>query len=216
MIAVSAFQHDDFLARAAERLRREPPGRFEPHRIPPGDHQDPEEAAAMVSQRPPRMAAVLIPIVLHESEPTVILTKRHDALPTHAGQIAFPGGKIDEGDLSPLDAALRETEEEIGLDRVHVRPIGYLDAYLSSSNFLVIPSVATVTPGVSLSLNPSEVDDAFEVPLGFLMNAANHAIHSREWQGRQRSYYAMPFGERYIWGMTAGILRNMYERLYGP
>jgi len=109
---------------------------------------------------------------------------------------------------------MRESEEEIGLRREFVSPLGYLDPYLSGTGFRIVPVVALVRPGFSLALNPREVTDAFEVPLDFLMSPDNHARHSREWQGVTRSYYAMPYGGRYIWGVTAGIIRRLYERLY--
>jgi 8-oxo-dGTP pyrophosphatase MutT (NUDIX family) len=160
-----------------------------------------------------RPAAVLVPVVDH-GEPTVLLTQRTADLPSHAGQIAFPGGKIDPDDDGPLGAALREAEEEIGLERRFVDPIGYLDLYLTFSGFRILPVLARVKPGYQLTLNESEVVDAFEVPLSFLMEPLNHQRHAREWKGMQRPYYAMPFGERYIWGITAGIVRNLYERIY--
>jgi 8-oxo-dGTP pyrophosphatase MutT (NUDIX family) len=131
-----------------------------------------------------------------------------------AGQIAFPGGKIDATDASPRDAALREAWEEVGLDRSFIEPIGYLDLYGTGFGFRILPTVARVKPGFRLTLNHAEVDDAFEVPLAFLMNPANHQVHSKEFRGMERSYYAMPFAERYIWGATAGILRVLYERIY--
>ena len=134
----------------------------------------------------------------------------------HAGQIAFPGGKIDPGDESPVGAALREATEEIGLPPVLVEPIGYLDLYLTFSGFRILPTVARVKPEFKLTLNPREVVEAFEVPLEFLMTPANHQRKTRDWKGIAREYYAMPFEDRYIWGVTAGILRNMYERLYRP
>jgi 8-oxo-dGTP pyrophosphatase MutT (NUDIX family) len=161
-----------------------------------------------------RPAAVLIPVVDHP-EPTVLLTQRTADLPNHAGQIAFPGGKIDTPDETPVAAAVREAEEEIGLSRALVEPIGYLDLYLTFSGFRILPTVARIEPEYNLALNSSEVVDAFEVPLGFLMDAQNHVLHSRDWRGIVRRYYAMPFGDRYIWGVTAGILRNLYERVYG-
>src|SRR6185437_5357627 len=142
--------------------------------------------------------------------------QRSPFLTDHAGQIAFPGGKIEAADLSPRDTALREAEEEIGLDRGFVDPIGYLGVYGTSFGFRILPTVARVTPGFALRINRSEVDDAFEVPLSFLMNPANHQIHSKEFRGIERSYYAMPFAERYIWGATAGILRVLYERIFLP
>jgi 8-oxo-dGTP pyrophosphatase MutT (NUDIX family) len=160
-----------------------------------------------------RPAAVLVPVVDH-GEPTVLLTQRTAELPSHAGQIAFPGGKIDPDDDGPLDAALREAEEEIGLERRFVDPIGYLDLYLTFSGFRILPVLARVAPGYRLTINQSEVADAFEVPLAFLMEPLNHQRHTRDWKGIERAYYAMPFGERYIWGVTAGIVRNLYERIY--
>jgi len=169
------------------------------------------ERAGVAATRP---AAVLVPVVAR-SEPTVLLTLRTSELPSHAGQIAFPGGKIDPQDRTPRAAALREAAEEIGLPADMIDPIGYLDLYLTFSGFRILPTVARVDPDYRLTLNPSEVADAFEVPLAFLMDAQNHALHSRDWKGVIRRYYAMPFGERYIWGVTAGILRNLYERLYG-
>jgi 8-oxo-dGTP pyrophosphatase MutT (NUDIX family) len=166
-------------------------------------------------EQPVRPAAVLIPVVDH-AQPTVLLTQRAAHLNDHAGQISFPGGKIDATDASPLDAALREAEEEIGLAREFVDPIGYLDLYATGFGFRILPTVARVRPGFKLRINKSEVDDAFEVPLAFLMDPANHQLHSKEFRGMERSYYAMPFEERYIWGATAGILRVLYERIYQP
>ncbi|WP_346910077.1 CoA pyrophosphatase [uncultured Roseibium sp.] len=163
---------------------------------------------------PPRDAAVLIPIIEHGNEPTVILTVRTAHLSSHAGQIAFPGGKIDREDNGPAAAALREAEEEIGLEPEAVRPIGELSPYLTGSGFKVIPVVAEVTPGHRLVANPHEVDDVFEVPLSFLMDPVNHLRQSRVSDGQRRFFYAMPFGERYIWGVTAGIIRSLYETVY--
>jgi 8-oxo-dGTP pyrophosphatase MutT (NUDIX family) len=162
---------------------------------------------------PSRPAAVLIPVV-DRPEPAVLLTMRTSDLPSHAGQIAFPGGKIDKSDASPLAAAIREADEEIGLDASLIEPIGYLDLYLTFSGFRILPVLARVIPNYELRINASEVADAFEVPLDFLMNEANHARKSRDWKGVTRHYYEMPFGERYIWGVTAGILRNLYEKIY--
>jgi 8-oxo-dGTP pyrophosphatase MutT (NUDIX family) len=144
----------------------------------------------------------------------VLLTQRSEHLNNHAGQISFPGGKIDVTDASPLEAALREADEEVGLKRDFIEPIGYLDLYGTAFGFRILPTVARVDPSHRLTLNRSEVDEAFEVPLAFLMDAQNHALHSRDWKGVIRRYYAMPFRERYIWGVTAGILRNLYERIY--
>jgi 8-oxo-dGTP pyrophosphatase MutT (NUDIX family) len=161
---------------------------------------------------PTRPAAVLIPVV-DRPEPQVLLTLRAE-LPSHPGQIAFPGGKIDPHDQTPVDAAMREAKEEIGLDRALIEPIGYLDLYLTFSGYRILPTVARIAPNYALDLCAAEVADAFEVPLAFLMDAQNHSLHSRERNGITRRYYAMPFGERYIWGVTAGIVRNLYERIY--
>ncbi len=158
-------------------------------------------------------AAVLVPIV-DRPEPTVLLTLRTAELATHAGQVAFPGGKIDAQDASPLAAALRETEEETGIERGKIEPIGYLDLYLTFSGFRILPALARVSPDYRLALNPREVTEAFEVPLAFLMDEANHQRLSREGRGVTREYFAMPFEQRHIWGVTAGILRNLYERIY--
>jgi 8-oxo-dGTP pyrophosphatase MutT (NUDIX family) len=150
----------------------------------------------------------------HEDGATIILTKRTEKLRNHSGQVAFPGGSIDPSDNSPQDAALRETEEEIGLDRGFVEVVGRLPDYVSGSGFRVAPILGIVRTGFLLTLNEDEVDDVFEVPLAFVMDAANHSKESREWQGRTRHFYKMPYGDRYIWGLTAGIIRMLYERLY--
>ena len=206
----------EFFDLARARLTMEVPAALtDPDLLPArGDHAIDPVLQAMADIRPIRPAAVLVPVVDH-SEPTVLLTLRTTDLSSHAGQIAFPGGKIDPADASPLAAALREAEEEIGLDRRHVEPLGYCDLYLSGTGFRIVPAVARVAPTFRLTVNPAEVEEVFEVPLAFLMGPENHQRHSREWRGMMRTYYAMPFGERYIWGVTAGILRNLYERLYG-
>ncbi len=206
----------EFFDRARARLDLAvPPGLFDPNvPVTRGDLDlDPSvwERAGVAATKP---AAVLVPVV-DRPEPGVILTMRTAELPNHAGQIAFPGGKIDQGDQGPLAAALREAQEEVGLDPHLVEPLGFLDLYLTFSGFRILPVVARVAPGYKLTLNASEVADAFEVPLDFLMGPENHQRHSRDWKGIQRHYYAMPYQERYIWGVTAGILRNLYERVYG-
>ncbi len=159
-------------------------------------------------------AAVLVPII-DRNEPTVLLTLRTAALASHAGQVAFPGGKIDPADESPVAAALREAHEETGLAPALIEPIGYLDLYLTFSGFRILPTVARVKSDFTLIPNPQEVTETFEVPLNFLMTPANHQRRTRDWNGFARDYYAMPYENRYIWGITAGILRNLYERVYG-
>jgi 8-oxo-dGTP pyrophosphatase MutT (NUDIX family) len=204
----------EFFDRARARLTFEiPPGLRDSTIIPvTGDQGNDRMLGIIAKEQPIRPAAVLIAVVDHP-QPTVLLTQRSAHLNDHAGQISFPGGKIDPTDASPLDAALREAEEEVGLDRSFVDPIGYLDLYGTSFGFRILPTVARVRPGFRLLINQSEVDDAFEVPLSFLMNPANHQLHSKEFRGIERTYYAMPFAERYIWGATAGILRVLYERI---
>lgn len=161
-----------------------------------------------------RDAAVLIPVVDYGDHTRMILTKRTEKLRSHSGQISFPGGRIDATDPTPEFAAMREAEEEIGLTPDYVDVVGRMPDYVSGSGFRIAPILAVVRPGFSLKINEDEVDDAFEVPLGFLMDPANHNRESRIWQNRERYFYTMPFGERYIWGITAGIIRNVYERLY--
>jgi 8-oxo-dGTP pyrophosphatase MutT (NUDIX family) len=204
----------DFFIRTRARLSLDVPAALNDHTAEAkrGDLDlDPFlwERAGVQATRP---AAVLIPVI-DRSEPQVLLTLRTE-LPSHPGQIAFPGGKIDPHDRSPAEAALREAAEEIGLAREMIEPIGYLDLYLTFSGYRILPTVARVAPNYELVLCEAEVADAFEVPLAFLMDAQNHLLHSREWKGVTRRYYAMPFGERYIWGVTAGILRNLFERIY--
>jgi 8-oxo-dGTP pyrophosphatase MutT (NUDIX family) len=158
-------------------------------------------------------AAVLASIVARRDGPTVLLTLRAAAMRSHSGQVAFPGGRIDAGE-TPQAAALREAREEIGLDARHIEPLGWLDPYLTGTGYRVLPLVAILEPGFSLNLNPHEVEAVFETPLRFLIDPANHRRCEREWQGRMRRFYAMAHEGRYIWGATAGILRNLYERLY--
>ena len=207
----------DFFNRVRARLNFDvPPALLDPTVIPQsGDAGTDRMLQIIAHEQPIRPAAVLIPIVDHP-EPTVLLTQRSPHLADHAGQIAFPGGKIEAADATPRDSALREAEEEIGLNRRFVEPLGYLGVYGTSFGFRILPTVARVKPGFSLRINHSEVDDTFEVPLSFLMNPQNHQIHSKEFRGMERSYYAMPFAERYIWGATAGILRVLYERICQP
>jgi len=161
-----------------------------------------------------RDAAVLVPVVDHGDTATVLLTTRNSNLRSHSGQIAFPGGRIDPTDPSPEAAALREAEEEVGLDASFVDVVGRLPDYVSGSGYRIAPVLSVVRPNFLLTINRDEVDDAFEVPLSFLMDPANHRRDSRIWETRERFFYTMPFGERYIWGVTAGILRTLYERLY--
>lgn len=166
------------------------------------------------AEREPAHASVLVPLVAHDQGVTVLLTRRTEHLRDHAGQISFPGGRAEDSDDDAVHTALREAQEEVGLTRDFIEPIGYLDVYATGFGFRIVPTVARVRPGFRLWVNAGEVDDVFEVPLKFLMDPINHQRHSKEFRGVQRSYYAMPFEERYIWGATAGILRVLYERIY--
>ena len=158
-------------------------------------------------------AAVLVPLFERGGDLHAVFTRRRDDLRRHAGEISFPGGRQDPGE-DLRHTALREAHEEIGLDEKFIEPIGYLDLYLTFSGFRILPLVARVDPDYRLNINPGEVADAFEVPLEFLMAPGNHQRLKRDWKGIERQYYAMPFNDRYIWGVTAGILRNLYERIY--
>lgn len=182
----------------------------------PSDYDlNPEAAPPPGSFPAPRPAAVLVPVLLRDPL-VMLLTVRTSHLPAHAGQIAFPGGKIDAEDTDAVAAALREAEEEVGLPPAHIEPLGCLDPYRTGTGFCITPVVALVRPGFELRLNQHEVADVFEVPLSFLMNPGNVAIEKRQIAGRERSFYAIPFGERYIWGATAGILNNMRQKLFDP
>jgi 8-oxo-dGTP pyrophosphatase MutT (NUDIX family) len=206
----SPFAPAPFFARAAARLARVPgaakSGIAGDHYLNPGLLDDGGVY---------RDAAVLIPIVAREPQASVILTERTPHLSSHAGQIAFPGGKIDPEDNGPAAAAIREAGEEIGLDRGLIHPVGYLDPYLTRTGYRIVPVVARVEPEHRLTLNPAEVGSVFEVPLGFLMDPSNHHQGSKEFLGQRRYFYEMPFGDRYIWGVTAGIIRGLYERMFG-
>jgi 8-oxo-dGTP pyrophosphatase MutT (NUDIX family) len=160
-----------------------------------------------------RPAAVLLPIVDRPQGLTILLTLRASDLRAHSGQVAFPGGKIDAGE-TPREAALREAREEIGLEEQFIEPLGWLDPYLTGTGFRIAPLVALVEPSFALRVNKLEVDEVFETPFAFLMAPANHRLDEREWQGRRRRFYAMSHDGRYIWGATAGILRNLYEKLF--
>lgn len=163
--------------------------------------------------RAPAQAAVLVGVVMRE-QPTVLLTQRTAHLSTHSGQIAFAGGKSDAEDANPAATALREAQEEVGLDPVHVRVLGELPVYITGSSFHVTPVVALISAEMTLQPNPFEVAHAFEVPLAFLMNPANHRWHRVQHEGLTREWLSMPYQdgphERFIWGATAGMLRNLY------
>jgi 8-oxo-dGTP pyrophosphatase MutT (NUDIX family) len=154
-------------------------------------------------------ASVLVPLVNHAEGVTVLLTQRTADMPSHAGQISFPGGRRQTGE-DAITAALRETEEEVGIPPRFIEVVGAVDLYRTGTGFEITPIVGIVTPGFTVRADPREVADVFEVPLEHFLDEVNHKLDSREYQGRQRRYYAMPYGERYIWGATAGMLKNLH------
>lgn len=169
-----------------------------------------EEGAPVTRLTP---AAVLFPIIDHPEQPTVLLTRRTAHLRDHAGQISFPGGRVEASDRSPVDTALRETEEEIGLARQHVEVLGFLPEYRTGTGFAVTPVVGRVQPPFTLTPDACEVAEVFEVPLAFLLDPGNHQRHSAEIRGAIRHYYAMPWQSYFIWGATAGMIRSLTARL---
>lgn len=166
------------------------------------------------SSRSMARASVLLAIVLR-AQPTVLLTERTGHLSTHSGQVAFPGGRADPQDATPADTALREAWEEVGLEPQFVEVLGALPTYVTGSSFIITPVVALVQPDCALQANPHEVADIFEVPLAFLLDPAHHQRHALEWQGARREWFSMPYEaggkSHYIWGATAGMLRNFYR-----
>lgn len=203
------FDEQEFRNRAAGRLHASPAD------TPRFSDDDLNPHARMIPQgETPKPAAVLVPVVPRGAGLHLLLTQRQPHLKRHAGQVAFPGGRVDEADVDAVAAALRETAEETGITPEFVEPLGFLDTYLTSTNYRVVPVVAVVRPGFQLMPHAGEVADVFEVPLAFLMNPKHHERHSREFQGAERFYYAMPWQERYIWGATAGMIRNLYRLLY--
>lgn len=176
------------------------------------------------ADRQPALAAVLVPLVMR-SELMLLLTQRTSTLSTHSGQVAFPGGRTDDTDADATDTALREAEEEVGLPRSHVEVLGTLPVYVTGTAYIITPVVALVSPGFVLQPNPAEVADVFEVPISYLMNPAHHRRHAIEFDGILREWLSMPYldhtpqpgtlsaahpTERFIWGATAGMLRNLY------
>jgi 8-oxo-dGTP pyrophosphatase MutT (NUDIX family) len=183
---------------------------------PPWQPEITADARLAQAHAPLREAAVLIPLVMHASAPTVLLTRRTAHLHDHAGQISFPGGGIEQHDETPVAAALRETEEEVGLRAEFVEVLGSLPRYATATGYAVTPVVALVRPGFQLALDTFEVEEVFEPPLAFLMDPAHHERRLVDFEGQRRTFYAMPYesGRRYfIWGATAAMLRNFYHLL---
>lgn len=194
-------------------------------RLDPLEDRDPVEGlvasddgprSADLSEEPAPLtpAAVLVGLIEREQGYSVLLTRRADTLRRHTGQIAFPGGRRDPGETI-WETALRETEEEVGIPRALVTLGGLSTPYRTGTGFLVTPVVGFIEPNFTLAPNPAEVADVFETPFGFLMDPANHEEHEREFSGQLRRFYAMTHENRFIWGATAGMLRSLYDRLYG-
>lgn len=205
---MKAYTANTFSVAAKRALRRAAPETW--------DHSDDDmnvKARMIPEGVAPKAAAVLVGLVERDGALQLLLTQRHAGLSKHAGQVAFPGGRIDEGETA-LEAALREAEEETGLPPHHVEVLGYLDGYLTVTGYFVAPVVALLKDGFAVAPQPGEVDEVFEVPLSFLLDAANRETHTREWNGLTRRYYAYPYGERYIWGATAGMIKNLGDRLH--
>ena len=202
-------------ALCATGLERAPSARVFDNRLePPRSDYDLNPARRSESGLvTPRVAAVLVPIVARPEGLSVIMIQRPGTMAAHAGEVSFPGGKVDATDPSPVETALREAEEEIGLPRAHVEVLGFLDCYQVGSGFRIVPVVGLVTPPFTLEVDAREVADVFEVPLAFLMDSANHEKRSREARGETQWFYAMPYEGRFIWGATANIIRNLFERL---
>ena len=207
---LSAEQVARRLAAAAPGLRRAPD--LSPESLPRGDHdlndRDMYPALPLVS------AAVLVPIVTHPAGLSVLFTLRTPHLSAHAGQVSFPGGRLEPGDADEAAAALRETAEEIGLRQDRIRLVGRLDTYVTRTGFRIYPLVGFVTPPLALVPDPQEVADVFEVPLDFLIDPSNRRRESRLYQGRERFFWAIPYDGRYIWGATAGMVVNLSELLW--
>lgn len=197
----------EFLSVDSIRTRFANPPRWEP--------EINSETRLLTAPQQPVSASVLIPIVAHRSGTSMLLTQRTAHLHDHPGQVSFPGGRAEEADASPVETALRETEEEIGLKRSHVDVIGELPEYITATGYRVTPVVSIVQPPFELKPDPFEVAEVFEVPLSFLMDGMNHQRRVAEYpQGMgRRSFYAMPFGKFFIWGATAGMLRNLFHFL---
>ena len=176
--------------------------------------------ASRFGQRPPTAASVLVPLVMRDDGLRVLLTQRTAHLRSHAGQVSFPGGRAEPKDADAVATALRETEEEVGLNRSHIEVIGCMPIYATGSGYLITPVVGLVEPGFTLTIDAFEVAEAFEVPLHFLMTPAHHRRHSAEFEGERRQYLSMPWqGDNpqappyFIWGATAAMLRNLYSFL---
>lgn len=205
---------DAWKARIRDRLSAEPMADRAPQIGDRDLNPDWQDEVARAGRPKLRDAAVLVPLIERDGGLHVLLTRRSEALPSHAGQVSFPGGRVQDEDGGFAETALRETEEEVGLARSFVTIAGFFEPYETGTGFAIQPVVGFVRPGFDLKPDPGEVAEAFDVPFDFLMDSANHQLHHAVWQGRKRSYYAMPYGRHYIWGATAGMLVALRRRLF--
>ena len=203
----SNFSLDDFRHRAWQAQSDVP-------QVETGDFHFNPELENVIRQGALREAAVLIGILEGAAGPSVLLTERTAKLRSHSGQIAFPGGRVDDTDRTYAETALRECEEEVGIGGEHLEVVGEMPVYFTGSGYRIHPVLAVISGDYKLRANVDEVESIFDVPLSFLMDEGNHQKNSRKWQGKTRYFYEMPYENRYIWGVTAGILRVMFERLY--
>ena len=211
---MAIYSQDWFREHAVPRLHAQVPAEAVDMALPAlRSDADLNADIALRTMEKTRAAAVLVGLLERDGELHVLLTQRSDELPIHAGQIAFPGGKIDAEDAGPVECALRETQEETGVLPEFVEPTGFLDVYQTGTGFRIVPVVGLLRRGFDLVPEPGEVTEIFDIPLAHFMEPANHLRHSWVWQGRERQYYAMPYGERYVWGATAGMLRNLHDRI---
>lgn len=201
------FTLDELRLRASKRLNYSQSEQI-------GDFTQNPDLRKWVMSKAVKEAAILMPLVERQGEMSLLLTKRADKLNSHSGQIAFPGGKIDADDAGPEAAALREAHEEVGLATDQVEILGRLPDYYTGSGYKIAPIIGIMNTEAVVEANPDEVDYIFEVPLSFLMNPDNHIRGSRIFEGKERHFFEMPFGEHHIWGITAGMIRVLYDRLY--
>ncbi len=207
MLQNADFTAEDFRRRALAH-------RYSPEEDDYGDHVLNPASREFILNRDLHEAAVLIPVIDRREGATVLLTQRTEHLRNHSGQVAFPGGRIDAEDGTAEKAAIRETHEETGIEEKHIEIVGRMPDYVTGSGYRINPVLGVLDPGFVLDPNPHEVAVVFEVPLSFLMNPDNHQRESRMWQGKERFYYSMYYDGHRVWGVTAGIVRSLYERLY--
>lgn len=212
-MAIAAGNRHELRRLIEERLKDSRPASDARSAVPAGFSAEVDAAVRQYFPAAPAPAAVLVPLVERDDGLTVLLTQRASHLKNHAGQVSFPGGRIESSDEGPLAAALRETEEEIGLTRQHVTFVGYLEPHLVLTGYWVTPVVGFVQPGFALELDTREVESTFEVPLLHILDPANHQSRERMLGTTKVLVYDIPYGEHRIWGATAGMLVSLYRLL---